>query len=114
MNKILEENNKKADMCVSVVEQINKETLIQGLRVFNQSMSYTSTIIRWNQQELALLRTLETLIRTNSDNDYKEGEAGILLDLDNMREEHRKQQEEEVTKAETQEAMEATHGGTEH
>lgn len=113
MNKVIEENNKKADRCVAIVEQMNKETLIQGIRVFDQSMSYMATIIRWNQEELALLRTLETMILQGFNPEGAEC-SGTLISLDNMREKHREQQEQEIEKVDTTQAMEDIHVGTEH
>lgn len=66
------------------------------------SLTYMELVIRWSQMELALLRTLEEIVR-NHPLDFSEDTAGILLRLDDFRDELRKQQQAELEKSDARE-----------
>lgn len=109
-------NQQIAEQSIQLMEGLKNNSLNEGVRVLNYAMSHMVSVIRWNQMELAILRDMEDLIRNNSDNEYREGEAGYLLLLDDFREQLRKQQRSELDKLnERQESLtEDTNVGPKH
>lgn len=87
-----------AEQSVKLMEGLRVNSINEGLKVIDYAMTHMVSVIRWNQMELAILRDMEDLIRNNSDNEYREGEAGYLLLLDDFREQLRKQQQSELDK----------------
>lgn len=82
---------------------IQIETMVrQSVTPAIHTINHLVTIFRWNQMELALLRTLEMQIRSDnfaiSDPEESEDLQELLLGLDNLREQLRVQQQGELDK----------------
>lgn len=108
------ELNKHVDLANNSVQLLTKIATSA-----NQSVNHMLLVIRWTQMELALLRTLEEFIRKHDKycTEYpvstEEGQ-GLLLQLDDFREQLNIQQQSALDTIEAREKMETSSGGTEH
>jgi hypothetical protein len=101
MDKTLAEYEKMAENSNQLMEHLQKQTIIQAFRTVNNSMDHMVLVIRWANMELALLRTLEDLIRNENDSfNWDEDSQKVLLRLDDLRAELKKQQLGELDKLE--------------
>lgn len=81
-----------------LMEQLRQSSIIEGVRTLSDAMTHMVLVIRWNQMELALLRTLEEMVRESEGGDDYEDTAKILLRLDDLRIQLTKQQQGELDK----------------
>lgn len=98
--KILGQYADVKERSVLQIESMVRQSVTPAISTINHLV----TIFRWNQMELALLRTLEMQIRSDdfaiSDPEESEDLQELLLGLDNLREQLRLQQQGELDRAE--------------